>query len=87
MFPPYDGDDGRDCTFYEAKEDSERPAELSSDGTSQEFSLTPINQPDHFHCLSGVYGRFTTCDEATDQNQEESAILGSSIDVSVCTSS
>jgi hypothetical protein len=85
LFPPYDGDDGRDCTFYQAKKALHEKSESTGDETVQEFHLTPIAQPDHFHCLSGVYGRFTSCDETTDKNDEESHILG--IDVSVCTSS
>jgi hypothetical protein len=79
LFPPYDADDGRDCTFYQAKE------ALHEKANSTEFNLTPIPQPDHFHCLSGVYGRFTTCDEITDEKEEESNMLR--FDVSVCTNS
>lgn len=88
LFPPYDADDNRDCTFFEAKEtpapevkpEEELPKEHSTQEVKpKEFTLTPINQPEHFHCLSGVYGRFTTCDEPPDQ-KEESDILG--IDVS-----
>ncbi|KAL3798418.1 hypothetical protein HJC23_005071 [Cyclotella cryptica] len=83
LFPPYDGEDGRDCTFYEATElggssvmtDGESPSQLrDSDGQNdqraKEFRLTPINQPEDFYCLSGVYGRFTTCDESSDQKEE-----------------
>jgi hypothetical protein len=84
LFPPYDGDDGRDCTFFQAKEASSLHLKTQEQSFDKEFTLIPINQPEHFHCLSGVYGRFTTCDEVS-EDENESEIVG--IDVSVCTSS
>lgn len=79
LFPPYDDGDGRDCTFYEATEDMS--ASENRERKDQEFRLTPIKQPDHFHCLSGAYGRFTTCDAVCDSNEDQNRTLN--IDVSM----
>ena len=46
LIPPYDEDDHRDCTFYEAIENEHG------------YCLIPIEQPNDFECLSGSYGRF-----------------------------
>lgn len=50
LLPPYAEDDSRDCTFYEAVENEHG------------YCLTPIDQPSDFNCLSGEYGRFTSCE-------------------------
>ena len=65
LLPPY-ADNERDCTFYDADEvDSfhhHPAAEKNGNGKrARSYTLTPIDQPDNFHCLSGTYGRFGAC--------------------------
>ncbi|KAL9185463.1 hypothetical protein ACHAXT_003240 [Thalassiosira profunda] len=70
LLPPYDAEEDRDCTFYEAHEDG-RPSKArklnEEDGA---YTLTPIHQPEDFHCLSGSYGRFGTCNTYEDVAEE-----------------
>lgn len=68
LFPPYDDNEGRDCNYYKASE--------SQDPTAPIY-LTLINQPDHFHCLSGEYGRFTACDVDVEEDVDM-------VDMGVC---
>ena len=49
LLPPY-SDGSRDCTFYEKNIVQEHDEEL--------YTLTPIEQPDDFHCVGGSYGKF-----------------------------
>ena len=51
LLPPYAEDEDRDCTFYEAVKNENG------------YCLTPIDQPSDFNCLSGEYGRFTSCEQ------------------------
>ena len=78
MFPPYDEDEGRDCNYYKAIETIEPSAPSA-------FKLIVINQPDHFHCYTGEYGRFTKCDVATGEEDDDTDMIG--MDVSVDTHS
>ena len=102
LIPPYDTEEGRDCTFYKASEDHggasvfhrdvvcpppNFPSDKNEDGKgARSYYLTPIDQPDNFHCLSGVYGRFGACKNYCDPdlvdfpNEEESR----GIDFSAC---
>lgn len=71
LLPPYDTEDVRDCTFYEvanehAVQHHQVPNHSSATTTattsiSSSLKLTPIDQPDDFHCVSGSYGRFGAC--------------------------
>mmetsp|Transcript_20316 Transcript_20316/g.34922 ORF Transcript_20316/g.34922 Transcript_20316/m.34922 type:complete len:407 (+) Transcript_20316:97-1317(+) len=67
LLPPYDNDEDRDCTFY-AHED---PDHHLMNGKDSSQTLTPIEQPDDFHCLGGTYGRFGKCDEYCVTDTEE----------------
>jgi len=49
LLPPY-SDGSRDCTFYEKNIVKEHDEEL--------YTLTPIEQPQDFHCVGGSYGKF-----------------------------
>ena len=51
LLPPYAEDEDRDCTFYQAVQNENG------------YCLTPITQPSDFNCLSGEYGRFTSCEQ------------------------
>lgn len=62
LLPPYDGDNERDCTFYEIQEMS--AAQKDSFDVSTETSvmdrsrlcwIVPTGQPEDFHCISGQY--------------------------------
>jgi hypothetical protein len=58
LLPPYDAEQGRDCTFYHIRLDDDDEQE---DGTSMVLSnrqacwIIPTGQPEDFHCLSGRY--------------------------------
>ncbi len=60
LLPPYDTEEVRDCTFYEVANEQHYPI-LSAAATTTSLKLTPIAQPDDFHCVSGSYGRFGAC--------------------------
>lgn len=60
LLPPYDGDDDRDCTFYDPS---------SANSHSGLITLTPIDQPDDFHCIGGQYGHFG--DRAEEYSSDE----------------
>eukprot|EP00580_Thalassiosira_gravida_P020632 CAMPEP_0201675600 /NCGR_PEP_ID=MMETSP0494-20130426/39922_1 /ASSEMBLY_ACC=CAM_ASM_000839 /TAXON_ID=420259 /ORGANISM="Thalassiosira gravida, Strain GMp14c1" /LENGTH=502 /DNA_ID=CAMNT_0048158099 /DNA_START=263 /DNA_END=1771 /DNA_ORIENTATION=+ len=79
LLPPYDSDDDRDCTFYEPHEENNQDHSSLKKHKAEDLNqhnqvscattlLTPIDQPDDFHCLSGVYGRFGSCDENNDDD-------------------
>lgn len=61
LLPPYDNEDNRDCTFYE-KDD---------EGNDSSLTLSPIHQPEDFHCVGGAYGRFGDCEEYCDDDPED----------------
>lgn len=51
LLPPYAEEEHRHCNFYSAVEN-----EIG-------YCLTAIDQPSDFYCLSGEYGRFTSCEQ------------------------
>lgn len=59
LLPPYDSEEVRDCTFYEVA--NEHNPIQSTATTSSSLKLSPIDQPEDFHCVSGSYGRFGAC--------------------------
>lgn len=71
LFPPYDTDDDRDCKFYEWNEEHFPPVHQQMDEQASSHTLTPIDQPEDFHCLSGSYGRFGACEEHGDDATED----------------
>jgi len=90
LLPPYDSDDDRDCTFYEPRENNrdhttnaassaamvkKHKTEDLDHQVSCTTLLTPIDQPDDFHCLSGVYGRFGSCDENPDGDDDVGGVV------------
>ena len=58
LLPPYDTEEVRDCTFYEVA-NVHHP--IQSSVSTASLKLTPIDQPEDFHCVSGSYGRFGAC--------------------------
>ena len=49
LLPPYDANDGRDCTFYSVKKIG------NSCDDSYQCLLIPTEQPDNYQCVSGEY--------------------------------
>ena len=66
LLPPYSDDDDRDCTFYKTCETVDDKNHRTHYPEQQQeevesYTLTPIDQPEDFHCLGGSYGRFGNC--------------------------
>lgn len=59
LLPPYNGRDGRDCTFYHIREDDSLP---KINGRKQSW-IIPTGQPEDFHCISGWYGGLGLSDD------------------------
>jgi PCO_ADO len=61
LLPPYDGDKGRDCTFYEIHNIATSACEIATDtlpkidGEGDICLIVPTGQPEDFHCISGRY--------------------------------
>ena len=72
LLPPYDSDNSRDCTFYKAHEDQQVEHEQTKQqqASSASYTLSPIEQPSDFRCLSGAYGRFGSCDEYCEEEND-----------------
>ena len=58
LFPPYDEDDGRDCTYYERRAIAEEDDGGDGERRRTLVALVPVDQPDDFNCLGGSYGCF-----------------------------
>ena len=58
LFPPYDEDDGRDCTYYERRAIAEEDDGGDGERRRTLVALVPIDRPDDFDCLGGSYGCF-----------------------------
>jgi hypothetical protein len=59
LFPPYDDEDDRDCTYYKSPSISYNDHnDHDSKRRRPIVTLTPIDQPNDFSCLEGSYGRF-----------------------------
>lgn len=70
LLPPYDTNEVRDCTFYEVANEHavqhhhqvhNHSSAIATTSIASSLKLTPIDQPDDFHCVSGSYGRFGAC--------------------------
>jgi hypothetical protein len=56
LFPPYDEDDGRDCTYYERRAIAEEDDGGDGERRRTLVALVPVDRPDDFDCLGGSYG-------------------------------
>lgn len=66
MLPPYNGEEGRDCTFYEIQETSEDIRSILTQAAVDNHDprklcwIIPTGQPEDFHCISGKYKELGT---------------------------
>jgi len=67
LLPPYDGNDGRDCTFYHIREDDNMPLVQGR----KTCWIVPTGQPEDFHCISGWYGGLGLTDESEHDDDHE----------------
>lgn len=67
LLPPYNGREGRDCTFYHIRDDDS----MASINGRKPIWIIPTGQPEDFHCISGWYGGLGLADDRGDHEEDE----------------
>ena len=66
LLPPYNGKEGRDCTFYHTRDDDS----MGIINGRKPCWIVPTGQPEDFHCISGWYGGLGLTDESNEHEDE-----------------
>lgn len=67
LLPPYNGKEGRDCTFYRIRDDDS----MAPINGRKPCWIVPTGQPEDFHCISGWYGGLGLTDESNDGDDDD----------------
>lgn len=71
LLPPYDGQEGRDCTFYHIREDES----MTPINGRNPCWIVPTGQPEDFHCISGWYGGLGLSQESQEEDDSENMMM------------